>query len=89
MYCTIVLQPEVFRDRAAVAPWERARSRKLYLYTTAGPALEVYTEKWLKRAWGLGQPRVWPDNVAAANEPITDCVRIFECVLILPTLRNR
>ena len=84
-----VLHPEVFRDRAAVAPWERARSRKLYLYTIAGAALEVCAENWLERAWGRGQPRVRPDDVAAANEPITDYLRVFECVLILPTLRNR
>jgi hypothetical protein len=88
--CTAtVLQPEAFRDCADVASWERVRSRKLYLYAIAGAALEVYAEKWLERAWSRGQPRVRQDNVTAANEPLSDNLKVFECVLILPTLRNR
>jgi hypothetical protein len=53
-FTATVLQPEAFSDRAAVAPWERARSRKLNLYAIAGAALEFYAEKWLERAWGRG-----------------------------------
>jgi hypothetical protein len=88
--CTAtVLQPEALRDCADVASWERVRSRRLYLYAIAGAALEVYAEKWLERAWSRGQPRVRQDNVTAANEPLSDNLRVFECVLILPTLRNR
>jgi hypothetical protein len=88
--CTAtVLQPEALRDCADVASWERVRSWRLYLYAIAGAALEVYAEKWLERAWSRGQPRVRQDNVTAANEPLSDNLRVFECVLILPTLRNR
>ena len=84
-----VLQPEALRDCADVASWERVRSRRLYLYAIAGAALEVYAEKWLERAWSRGQPRVRQDNVTAANEPLSDNLKVFECVLILLTLRNR
>jgi hypothetical protein len=88
--CTAtVLQPEALRDCADVASWESVRSRRLYLYAIAGAALEVYAEKWLERAWSRGQPRVRQDNVTAAHEPLSDNLRVFECVLILPTLRNR
>jgi hypothetical protein len=84
-----LLQPEALRDCADVASWERVRSRRLYLYAIAGAALEDYAEKWLERAWSRGQPRVRQDNVTAANEPLSDNLKVFECVLILPTLRNR